>query len=123
MPQPPMSGKILLPPDNARKAPTGFWPVLRPMVSSATITGKPTAKQHTKYTRMKAAPPFSATTLGYFQMLPRPTAEPAAAMMNPNLELQFPRLAPVSTPAKVTPFLVSNLLEKHYPPRVRNVCV
>lgn len=48
-------------------------------------------KQQMIYIRRKIAPPLSATLLGKPQMLPRPTADPAAAKMNPSFEFQLPR--------------------------------
>lgn len=41
--------------------------------------GKPISAIQSKYTNTKAAPPLSPTIYGNFQILPRPTAEPAAA--------------------------------------------
>ena len=54
----------------------------------------------------KAAPPFEAASVGNLQMLPRPTAEPAAARMKPNFESQFPR-GVVDVSANVPPNMCS----------------
>jgi hypothetical protein len=43
-----------------------------------------------RYTRMKAAPPFCPTMYGKRQMLPRPMAEPAMAMIAVKRLLKFP---------------------------------
>ena len=43
------------------------------------MTGKHKIKQKNKYINKKAAPPPSETSIGNFQILPKPTAEPAAA--------------------------------------------
>ncbi len=47
-------------------------------------------KQKNKYMIRKAAPPPLLTSNGNFQILPNPTAEPDAASMNPNFELNEP---------------------------------
>ncbi len=39
----------------------------------------------------KAAPPFEAASVGNLQILPNPTADPAAASIKPSFESQFPR--------------------------------
>lgn len=43
----------------------------------------------------KAPPPLEATSVGNRQMLPRPTADPAAARINPSFEFQLPRVVDV----------------------------
>jgi hypothetical protein len=60
------------------------------MAISVTITGKHKIKQQAKYISKKIAPPPCPTSKGNFQMLPRPTAEPAAAKMKPILLLNPP---------------------------------
>lgn len=42
--------------------------------------------------RTKEAPPPLATSNGNFHILPRPTAEPAAASIKPSLEFHVPLL-------------------------------
>ncbi len=48
-------------------------------------------KQQMTYISKKMAPPLSATLLGKPQMLPSPTADPAAAKIKPSFEFQLPR--------------------------------
>ena len=52
-------------------------------------------KANTKYISKKAAPPLLAACVGKPQILPSPTAEPAAAIIKPKLELKTPRIAAI----------------------------
>lgn len=62
-------------------APTVFLLVLRPITDSENNIGSESRKQQRMYIRMNAAPPFYPTMKGNLQMLPRPMAEPAIAMI------------------------------------------
>ena len=64
----------------------------RPTTNSAIIIGMPIRRMQTRYTRMKTAPPPSAVELGKRQILPRPTADPAAAATIPSFEPNETRL-------------------------------
>jgi hypothetical protein len=77
--------------------------VLRPILSSAIITGKPTKKQQTRYIIRNAAPPFEATSVGKRHIFPSPTADPAAASIKPNFEFQAPRVVE-SIADNISPF-------------------
>ena len=46
----------------------------------------------------KAAPPFFEAMTGKATKFPSPTAEPAVARINPNLELNCPRASVIKTP-------------------------
>ena len=46
----------------------------------------------------KAAPPFFDAITGKATKFPNPTAEPAAARIKPNLELNFPLASAIKTP-------------------------
>ena len=64
------------------------WAFL-PKLTSAVKRGIPIIAVRIRYTRLKAPPPLSQTIYGYLQMLPIPIANPAVAIMNPNLLPQF----------------------------------
>ena len=51
-----------------------------------------------RYIIKNAAPPFFDAMTGKATMLPRPTAEPAAAKINPSLELNCPLDSATKTP-------------------------
>ena len=55
----------------------------RPIVISRTISGRTKTKTAIKYGMRYAPPPFCPSTAEKRQMLPRPTAAPMAARMNP----------------------------------------
>ena len=57
------------------------------MVSSATNIGKANRKTIKRYINKKAAPPLLAAFVGKPHTLPKPTAEPAAAIIKPNFEV------------------------------------
>jgi len=65
------------------------------MAISETMTGKQSRKQNIRYISTKAAPPPLPTSKGNFQIFPKPTADPAAASIKPNLELNSPRCAAI----------------------------
>ena len=73
------------------KAPTGDCPDPRPRTISATRIGAQINTMQNRYTTTNAAPPPRPTWVGNPQMLPSPTAEPAAARMKPRREPQCPR--------------------------------
>jgi hypothetical protein len=56
------------------------------MMNSLIMRGMPKKRIQPMYTRMKRAPPLSAVWLGKRQILPSPTAEPAAAATIPILD-------------------------------------
>jgi hypothetical protein len=60
------------------------------MMDSARNIGMQRKTAEKRYTRMKAAPPFCPTMYGKRQMLPRPMAEPAMAMIAVNRLLKLP---------------------------------
>ena len=62
----------------------GLSLVLRPKATSAVSNVKPNVNNNNIYTSTNNPPPFCAARYGNLQMLPRPTAEPAAAITNPN---------------------------------------
>ena len=72
-----------LEPVNARKAPYALWPDSLPIRNSFITSGSPKISAQTIYKMMNAPPPFSPTIYGNFQMLPSPTALPAAANRTP----------------------------------------
>ena len=71
-------------------APIAFFLVFLPIAISETITGKHNIKQKNRYIKRNAAPPPLLTSKGNFQIFPKPTADPDAARINPNLELNDP---------------------------------
>ena len=73
------------------------WPY-RPINSSAINAGYAKQKASTKYTRTKAAPPLLAVWVGKPQILPKPTADPAAAIIKPIRELKPPLETPIYFP-------------------------
>ena len=70
---------------------TGESCVLRPMAISPTMMGRQISTMQARYTTTNAAPPPWPTRVGNPQILPRPTAAPAAAIMNPARVPQLPR--------------------------------
>ena len=69
---------------------TAFARACRPIMSSAIKAGYSKAKASTRETNRNAAPPLEAALVGKPQMLPSPTAEPDAAIRNPNLDENSP---------------------------------
>jgi hypothetical protein len=61
------------------------------------MIGNDSMKQQIIYTRMNAAPPYSPTIKGNLQMLPRPMADPAMAIITAALLPKF-SLPPESIP-------------------------
>src|SRR5690625_7577004 len=72
--------------------------------------GNPIRKQHTRETIKNASPPLEAASVGNLQILPKPIAEPAAAIINPSLEFQLPRLL-VGDVAKVVCIYIIGVIE------------
>ena len=64
---------------------------LRPMAISPSMIGRQISAMQARYTTTNAAPPPCPTRVGKPQMLPRPTADPAAARMKPVRVAQLPR--------------------------------
>jgi hypothetical protein len=60
------------------------------MAISPTMTGKQMRKINPRYINKNAAPPFCPARYGKRQIFPNPTAEPAAAMMNPKRPEKLP---------------------------------
>ena len=81
----------------ALNAPTGLRCVRRPMVNSVIIIGKPSRMMNPRYTSTKTAPPFWPVMYGKRQIFPKPMADPAAAKMNPNLDVHVPRSEDLSS--------------------------
>jgi len=67
-------------------------PPYLPSAHSIHIKGIPSNKSETKYGIIKAPPPLLAACTGNRKKFPRPTAEPATAMMIPSLEPHESRL-------------------------------
>ena len=67
----------------------GFFPVLRPIAVSEIIIGRHTVSEMKRYMSKKAAPPPFATSMGKRQILPKPTAAPADARINPIFPLKI----------------------------------
>ena len=80
-----------VPGDSLRKAPAVLVWVWRPMMNSLIMMGIPSSNTQPTYTMMKAAPPFWPVSMGKRHILPRPTAEPAAASTAPSLLPKFSR--------------------------------
>jgi hypothetical protein len=72
------------------------------MAISANMTDAPMVNTMRRYIRTKAPPPFIPVTYGNLQMLPRPTAEPAAAMMKPK---RLPHCSRSLVDNQITPLL------------------
>ena len=60
-----------------------------PINDSAINTVRPINNIHKRYIITKAPPPYSPVIYGNFHIFPKPTAEPAAARINPSLENLF----------------------------------
>ena len=67
---------------------TGLFLARLPIIISAIIIGKPTAKIQRRYIKTKAPPPSVPALYGKPQILPKPTADPAAARTNVHFPTQ-----------------------------------
>ena len=80
--------------------PNAFNCALLPIENSDNITGIPINTIKAIYNNKNAPPPFCVVTSGKRQILPNPTAEPAAAAITPNFEPNESRFP--GTPAITT---------------------
>ena len=70
----------------AEYAPITLLPVFLPMAISVIISANPKVTASIRYISKNIPPPYFAARYGKRQIFPNPTAEPAAARINPSLE-------------------------------------
>ena len=78
---------------NALNAPIELCPVLRPSAVSKSSSAIPMVNTNTRYMNKNVPPPYFAARYGKRHMLPRPTAEAAAASTNASLFDQAARVS------------------------------
>ena len=105
---------------NALKAPMELRPVLRPSAVSSSSNEMPIVNTNTRYMNRNVPPPYFAARYGKRHMLPRPTADAAAASTKASLPDHDAR--PSVDAMMIIPFHRADAAPMRRPPFSVNLC-